>query len=229
MQKSIIFLSIIGILFSNLYANDKTKTKTVAVLKKVVHNVSFNNSDNSKWTEAKKGIPIRSGDGIKTGTRSLAVVSFLDGSVLLVRAESIVHIYGQVKAGSENKETHIESGIVGFKVKKQREDEKFTFTTPTGLASIRGTEGFFKVNLNETLLVVEEGLIEVRGLRGVKQSGSVGAGRTALILANGTVHIEKTNKKNIKLLNKVKKIRTVKYKIETDSGDYEIEILEKQK
>ena len=227
MKKSIIFLSIFLILLANLYAKDKEKT--VAVLKKVVKEVSYNNSNNSDWETAKKGIPLRNGYGIKTGSRSLAVISFLDGSILLVRAESIVHVYGKVDAGKENKETHIESGIVGFKVKKQSEDEEFNFTTPTGLASIRGTKGFFKVDLNETMLVVEEGLIEVKGLKGAKESGSVSAGNTAVILANGKVRIDKTNKKNLKLLNKVKKTKTVKYKIETDKGDYEIEILDKQK
>jgi len=227
MKKSIIFLSIFLILLANLYAKDKEKT--VAVLKKVVKEVSYNNSNNSDWETAKKGIPLRNGDGIKTGSRSLAVISFLDGSILLVRAESIVHVYGKVDAGKENKETHIESGIVGFKVKKQSEDEEFNFTTPTGLASIRGTQGFFQVDLNETMLVVEKGLIEVKGLKGAKESGSVSAGNTAVILANGKVRIDKTNKKNLKLLNKVKKTKTVKYKIETDKGDYEIEILDKQK
>lgn len=226
MKKRIIFLSIFLILFANLYAKDKEKT--VGVLKKVVKEVSYNNSNNSDWETAKKGIPLRNGDGIKTGSRSLAVISFLDGSILLVRAESIVHVYGKVDAGKENKETHIESGIVGFKVKKQSEDEEFNFTTPTGLASIRGTQGFFKVDLNETMLVVEKGLIEVKGLKGAKESGSVSAGNTAVILANGTVQINKTNKKNLKLLDKVKKTKTVKYKIETDHGDYEIEILDKQ-
>ncbi len=227
MRKSIIFFCIVGFLFSSLYAKDKAKT--IAVLKKVVKNVSFNSSDNSEWAEAKKGIPLKSGDGIKTGTRSLAVVSFLDGSVLLIRAESIVHVYGNVDGVKEDKETHIESGIVGFKVKKQKEDEEFNFTTPTGLASIRGTGGFFKVNMDETLLVVEEGLIEVKGRKGTKQSGSVGAGNSALILADGTVKIEKTKKQSLNLLKKVKSVKTVKYKIETESGDYEIEILEKQK
>jgi len=210
---------------TNLYG--KNKEKTVAVLKKVVKEVSYKNSNNSDWEIAKKGIPLRSGDGIKTGSRSLAVISFLDGSILLVRAESIVHVFGKVESGKENKETHIESGIVGFKVKKQSKDEEFNFTTPTGLASIRGTQGFFKVDMNETMLVVEEGLIEVKGLKGAKESGKVGAGKTAVIRANGKVQITKTSKKNLKLLNEVKKTKTVKYRIETDHGDYEIEILKK--
>ena len=179
--------------------------------------------------ETKKRYPLKSCDGYKTRSRSLCVVIFPYGSGLLVRSESIVHVYGRIEAGKEDKETHIESGIVGFKIKKQREDEEFNFTTPTGLASIRGTSGFLKVNLDETLLVVDEGLIEVSATKGTKQSGSVGVGNSALIFANGTVKINKTSKYNLNLLKKTKRVKTVKYRIETDNGSYEIEILEPQK
>ncbi len=227
MKKSIIFISVVFMFLSNLIAQEKAST--VAVLKKVVQNVSHKGPNIDDWEKAKKGTPLKSGDGIKTGERSLAVISFLDGSVLLVRAESIVHVYGKVENGKEDKETHIQSGIVGFKVKKQSEDEEFNFTTPTGLASIRGTEGFFKVDLDETMLVVDEGTIDVRGLNGEKQSGTVSAGNTAIIKADGTVKIDRTTKGNLNLLDKVKRTKTVKYRIQTDEGEYEIEILEKQK
>jgi len=227
MKKYIIFISIVLIFLSNLYAQDKAAT--VAVLKKIVQDVSHKSPNVDDWENAQKGTPLKSGDGIKTGERSLAVISFLDGSVLLVRAESIVHVYGKVDKGKEDKETHIQSGLVGFKVKKQAEDEEFNFTTPTGLASIRGTEGFFKVDLDQTMLVVHEGIIDVRGLNGEKQSGTVSAGNTAIIKADGTVKIDKTTKSNLNLLDKVKSTKTVKYRIQTEEGEYEIEILEKQK
>jgi len=201
---------------------------SIAMISKIIKDVNYKSAEINDWEKAKLGTPLGNGDGVKTGKRSIAVVEFLDGSLLRVRPETEIEIYGEPKNGKQNKETEIKSGVVQFEITQQK-DEEFKFTTPTGLASIRGTSGFFKVNEQETILVVEKGIIDVFGKGGLKEKGTVEAGKTAFISANGSVKIQKTPANLLNELKNVKSTKTVKYKIETDDGEYEIEVLEEIK
>ncbi len=201
---------------------------SIAMISKIIKEVNYKSAEINNWEKAKLGTPLGNGDGVKTGKRSIAVVEFLDGSLLRVRPETEIEIYGEPKDGKQNKETEIKSGVVQFEITQQK-DEEFKFTTPTGLASIRGTSGFFKVGDEETILVVEKGIIDVLGKGGLKEKGTVEAGKTAYISANGSVKIQKTPDNLLNELKKVKSAKTVKYIIETDDGEYEIEVLEEIK
>ncbi|NOX17740.1 MAG: FecR domain-containing protein [Chlorobi bacterium] len=228
-MKNKIFISFI-LLFSFLsFAGTVWTPKpesSIAMISKIIKEVNYRSADVKNWEKAKLGTPLGNGDGVKTGKRSIAVVEFLDGSLLRVRPETEIEIFGEPKDGKQNKETEIKSGVVQFDITQQK-DEEFKFTTPTGLASIRGTSGFFKVNDDETILVVEKGIIDVFGKGGLKEKGTVEAGKTAFITSNGSVKIQKTPDNLLNELKNVKKTKTVKYKIETDDGEYEIEVLEK--
>ena len=195
----------------------------VALIKKIVLDVTFRPSGESDWETAKTGEPLLDGQEVRTGDKSLALVLFTDGSGLLrVRENSILHVYGKTQEHRLNKDTFVQKGTVGFEVNKQ-ESEEFKFTTPTAVASIRGTEGFVGVNDSTTLVAVGKGLVDVLATLGQKQSGSVPAGSVAQVGQDGVVNIYQMTDEQLKTLQDAGKTHTKKLKIDIKDGVVEIE------
>lgn len=210
-----------------LLSNDDTP---VALIKKIVKDVTFKQSDETDWELAKTGVPLQDGQEVKTGTKSLALILFTDGSGLLrVRENSILHIYGEKEADKLNKNTFLQRGQLGFQVSKQ-EDEQFKFTTPTVVASIRGTGGYIDVeNENSTTIVCETGLIELEATGGTRETGSLAGGNAANINSNGNITINPMTQNQQDQLKKNKQTDTKKIIIKTKEGDIEIEYLPENK
>jgi hypothetical protein len=133
---------------------------TVALITKIIQDVS-KKSENSDWKKAMKGEPLISGDYVRTGERSLAIVKFTDNSLLRVREQSEVRIGGEIAGGAFSKEVNIERGGIGFDVKKQQ-NEQFRFTSPTSVASIRGTKGKLITGPDGDTLTVTEGTVNLK-------------------------------------------------------------------
>ena len=224
-----IFLIIISSFITGEYllSNDETP---IALIKKIVKDVTFKESEESDWELAKTGVPLQDGQEVKTGTKSLALILFTDGSGLLrVRENSILHIYGEKESNKLNKNTFLQRGQLGFQVSKQ-EDEQFKFTTPTVVASIRGTGGYIDVeDENSTTVVCETGLIELQATGGDKQTGSLSGGNAANINSDGQITINPMNQSQQDELNKNKQTDTKKIKIKTKEGEIEIEYLPENK
>lgn len=200
---------------------------SVGVLTKVIQNVEYKSIEEGNWGEAELGGILYDGDEVRTGDRSLALLKFLDNSLLRVRENSIVTIYGDKEGTSLNKNTFIQEGKVGFEISKQ-EDEEFKFTTPTGVASIRGTTGFFEVPEDGSMLLfVSEGLVELESLRGSKETGAVGAGQVGQISPGGELRIEKASDEVQKKYNTLKRDETKRIRIKLDNGqEYILEYIE---
>lgn len=198
----------------------------IALVKKVVKDVTFKESEEADWELAKTGVPLQDGQEIKTGNKSLALILFTDGSGLLrVRENSILHIYGEKEANKLNKNTFLQKGQLGFQVSKQ-EDEQFKFTTPTVVASIRGTGGYIDVeDDSSTTIVCETGEIELQATGGEKQNGSLTGGNSANINSNGQIIINQSTDEQKNELNKNKQTETKVIKIKTENGEIEIEYL----
>lgn len=206
-------------------SEEAANSKSVAILNKVVKDVEHQKIQTDDWEEAKRGMTLQDGHSIRTGGRSLALVTFLDKSLLRVRENSIVKIFSSIEGTKQNKNTQIDQGVVNFDVSKQQ-DEEFKFTTPTGLASIRGTSGYFEVIPDKTWLIVEEGLVEVKALSNGGEVQNVGAGNTAEIDKEGNISIRPTTEDEKAKLNNSKKDKTIKYIIETSEGEYELELFD---
>ncbi len=182
----IIFTGLV-IFSSSIFA---LKPPSVGVLTKMIQSVEYKAAETEEWGDAELGSIMNNGDEVRTGNRSLAIIKFLDNSLLRLRENSLVTLYGTKVESKLNRNTSIEQGKVGFDVSKQ-EKEEFKFTTPTGVASIRGTKGFFYVPQDGSMLLyVREGLIDVESVVGEKQSGSVGAGQVAIVDLDGNVRVE---------------------------------------
>ena len=201
----------------------------VALVTKTIQVVS-RKTPATEWSKAAKGDPLASGDQVQTGVKSLAVVKFIDNSIVRVREQSELTITGESSSPrSLSKEVKMSQGVLGFDIKKQQQNEQFRFTSPTSVASIRGTKGKRSCGANGDTLLTLEGLVNLLNNISNKDldipagwigfcypDGSISSRKAtedelndALNLVNGTVNdikIElqdsKGNKKDLRIQNK---------------------------
>ncbi|MEW6196261.1 MAG: FecR family protein [Bacteroidota bacterium] len=199
----------------------------IAIVKKVVKDVTYRKAtDDVDWEEAKISTQLFAGGEVKTGSKSLAVVLFTDGSgVLRVRENSILNIYGEKKDKNLNKNTVITKGVVGFDVNKQSEEEEFKFTTPTAVASIRGTNGFVgHDDLDSvTTIFVRRGNVGFTTSNG--NQGNVNGGFTARINPDGSFFLETSTDNDNNLFRQTNRTQVKKLRMRTNDGVVEIEYL----
>ena len=134
-------------------------TPTLALIMKVIPDV-MKKGTTSQWNTAIKSDQLSAGDQLKTGKNALAVLKFLDKSIVRVRELSEITI-GSDAVGKLTKLVQLNGGTVGFDVKKQT-NEQFRFTSPTSVASIRGTKGKWCGGRGNDTLVVNEGLVNLK-------------------------------------------------------------------
>ncbi|AFN73500.1 hypothetical protein MROS_0256 [Melioribacter roseus P3M-2] len=233
MRLKVIFLLIAPLIFGFNAGQGDNKRKPVdeskeiiALIKKAFNNVTYRLSEEeSEWREAKIGLPLSDGNELRTGSKSLAVVIFKDGSGLLrVRENSILHIYGASEDRKLNKDAFIQRGMIGFDVNKQSEGEEFRFTTPTVVASIRGTNGFLEFDEDSTFTMsLESGMADLsfRGPQG--GTGQLNQGNTVVITPEGNFQFRSQNQEDMNKINLSKQAAVKKIYIETDEGTIEIE------
>jgi hypothetical protein len=158
---------------------------TVGLISKVIQDVSHKQIDKD-WQKAQKGEPLTSGDRVKTGERSIAIIKFLDNSLVRVRELSELAVSGKKDGEAFLKSVDLQNGVVGFSIQKQRPQEEFRFSSPTSVASIRGTGGLFATSDSSDTLIVIEGTVNFTNkLTG--QSVDVHSGYTGIFGPNGTL------------------------------------------
>lgn len=160
---------------------------SVALVCKVVRDVSCKEALKD-WQIATPGVTLSSGDRVKTGENSVAVIKFKDNSLVLVLERSVFTVTGTTKGSLFSKSVNVENGAVGFNIKKQRSDEEFRFSSPTSVASIRGTGGqFVSCALSDTLTLIE-GAVVLTNLLSF-ESVDVQAGYTGISNPDGTIFV----------------------------------------
>jgi hypothetical protein len=185
-------LSTLALLFSvSLAAANTNKTKSsesnrtpvadVAIVIKTVKDVQAK-IGNMPFKPAQRGQNLSSGDAVKTGEKSFSILRFVDGSVIRVQENSEIKVRGEKSDGKMEKTVDINFGKLGFNV-KQKPGEQFRFTSPTSVASIKGTIGAYISDSDGSSLTIVEGMGELETRDGKKYT--VGAGETAFVNANG--------------------------------------------
>ena len=134
---------------------------TLALITKVVREVSLRN-DAEDWGTAEKGDILKTGDRVKTGRQSLAILKFNDRSIVRVRENSEIAMTTESDGRGAVKTLDGADGSYGFDIQKQKENEKFRFTSPTSVASIRGTMGTWSSGSGNDTLVLPEGLVNLK-------------------------------------------------------------------
>ncbi|MBI5475886.1 MAG: FecR domain-containing protein [Ignavibacteriales bacterium] len=128
----------------------------VAVVKKAVNNV-IKESSGGKIERAEKSPSLFSNDKLITGRKAFALVKFVeDNSILRIREQSILTIKADGPRNSSLKEAFLDKGSVGFDITKQQNNQQFQLTSPTSVASIRGTKGkWCRSEHSDTLILIE--------------------------------------------------------------------------
>lgn len=157
----------------------------IALFSKVILDVTRRHAD-AEWMEAKRGETLGSGDRVRTGERSIALIKFKDNSLLRVREQSEVVVTGGMSGSAFSKSVSVQRGATGFNIKKQRPEEEFRFTSPTSVASIRGTAGQFSAHPDGDTLIVLEGLVSLTNTLSARTVG-VKAGFTGISAPDGSV------------------------------------------
>ena len=183
-KKTFVVASLIAAAFFAAGFYPSGENTTVALAVKVILDVS-KKSEKVDWAKAKKGDMLYSGDDLKTGDRSIAIIKFLDNSMLRVREKSELKVYGQNKDGKFSKTVHITRGEFSFDIQKQ-ENEQFIFSSPTSVAAIRGTQGDMTNLSDGDKLTVLEGLVSFLNTLS-NTTLDVGAGETAFSGKDGKI------------------------------------------
>jgi hypothetical protein len=157
---------------------------SVGLVSKVVFDVTRKELD-SDWQKASRGETLASGDRVKTGDRSLAVIKFKDNSLVRVRERSELTVTGSMSGRAFSKEVRVDKGVVGFTIQKQHPEEEFRFTSPTSVASIRGTGGSFSRQVADTLIVTDGSILFSNLVS--NQSVTVEAGFTGISNSDGSI------------------------------------------
>ena len=160
---------------------------TIALVSKVILDVT-RKEVGKDWAPAKRGATLVSGERLKTGEKSFAVIKFKDNSMLRVREKSEVLLSGVVQGSSFSKGGELERGIIGFNIKKQQAGEEFRFSSPTSVASIRGTSGQFGSADSIDTLIVLEGLVRLTN-KISSQSADVKDGHTGISSPDGILQV----------------------------------------
>ena len=194
----IIFVTILSLSITDL--SIAQKKKPVATIFKPVGTVDYKTGEKD-WTKAKPATPLIAGDIIRTQENSFAIVKFLENSIIRVQEKSEVTISGEITKGEFSKNVYLQRGEVGFQVKK-RLNEKFEFSTPTSVASIRGTGGLLIAGQDSNdVLILGNGNVDFKNLISniiLKVKG----GQTAFSMADGSIKVEDSTPEEKRLVNR---------------------------
>ncbi len=159
----------------------------VAIVSKVVRDVVRKESF-SEWQSARRGEVLSSGARVKTGDNSVAVLKLKDNSFVRVRERSELTIKRSENGSSFSTSVNVEYGGVGFHITKQRDADEFRFTSPTSVASIRGTGGRFVSHSESDTLTLVEGMVVFTNVHSAA-SVEVRAGYTGISRPDGTISV----------------------------------------
>lgn len=196
-KRNIIILSALFV-FAGSLAFEAASTPANVALFWIIKNSVEKKQAAQNWKNAKKGELIYGGDLVRTQKQSFALIKFNDASTLRLGPNAEVQVYGEDNPSS----TNVTSGDVGFSMTK-RKTKPFEFTTPTSVASIRGTQGLLVVQLSGTdFLTIIEGLVRFSN-NFSHDTVDVGAGETGVSARNGEINVHKSTQVDLNRLTQL--------------------------
>jgi len=202
------------------------KSYTAAIVTKVIQDVKHKSGD-SDWIPTKVATQLKTNDLLNTGKRSVAVLKFLDGSILRVRENTTIMIFADKKDKGLIKNTRLDNGKIVFDVQKQSDDDKFIITTPTAVATVRGTSGLIEaLNDGSTLLILETGIVEIESTGDNKQTTSIEAGTTAVVNLDGSIVKTESTEEQKKAFQNANKTNEKVIQIQTNQGNFKLYYLD---
>lgn len=165
--------------------------KPSAVIIKTKGDVSVTNSS-GKSLKAKRGTRLEDGDQIKTGEKGSLALKFLDdNSLLRMRPNSTCTINTTKEKNSVAKNIFVEVGSIFSKITKGP-NTSFRVTTPTSVASVKGT-AYWTVQKFKggTQFFGEEGVVEISNDAGL---ALMKAGETGIVTSKNSLPIVRKTK-----------------------------------
>jgi len=141
-------------------------TKVVAAISTMKGLVMVKPSGSRKYIPAYKGQMIKSGEWIKTKDGVFVAIVFLDGSNIKIQQQTEVKITSYRMTAKDLKTNlNMSKGQAWSDVADQGSGGEFVITTPTAVASVKGTEFdlAYDAENDETTLIVVEGEISFEG------------------------------------------------------------------
>jgi len=174
-----------------IFAASVVYAKPAAVVIKAKGDITITNSA-GKSLKAKRGTRLENGDKIKTGSKGRLAVKFLDdNSLLRIRPNSSLTVNTKKEQNSVAKNIFVEVGSIFSKITKGT-NTSFRVTTPTSVASVKGTI-FWTVQKNKggTQYFGEEGVIEISNDAGL---ALMKAGETGIVNSKNSLPIVRKTK-----------------------------------
>jgi hypothetical protein len=196
---SLMILIFIGLTYPAHLAGQQAGTQndrpTIALVNRVVQIVE-RRSPEIEWRAAKIGDLLNSGDVIKTGPASFSLVRFYDNSLLRIRELTEIIVYADRDRSAYHRNIQVDRGGVGFDVRKQEAD-RFEFSTPTSVASIRGSSGSFTIVPGESdVLLMSTGRALLRNLLSGEELDVIG-GEIAFSHSDGSLDKRSVNQDDL--------------------------------
>lgn len=171
---------------------------SVAVVTKVRGNVEIRKgSSNPVFSPVKAGQLLNDEDFIRTGANAFAVLIYLDDkSMVKLKGDTNLEIRGKRVGKGLEKNLEITGGTIRAVVSQQRRGE-FTVTSPTSVASVKGTS-FWIVSNSQTgdQVYNEEGVVQLTNLT----SGDIVdllANQTGISTTDGGLSVAETIAANV--------------------------------
>ena len=192
MKKIIFTLILITLMFAALNAAG-VGLLTAAKGKVTLHRAS-------KSIKFKVGDSIQNKDEIRTKAESFAAYKYIDDSCTIkVFSNSYVLINTSQSGNTLNKNLKVNSGNVYTQVKPNSKGS-VKITTPTTVASVKGTEFLTRVNDDgEVSYIVAKGTVNVV-ISDTGESSDVNAGQTASVGSDLVLNVRETSQEDIESL-----------------------------
>lgn len=224
---SVLFIAVfifLGFTFPTIF----NKSYTAAVVTKVIQDVKHKSGDEN-WVQTKPLTQLKTNDLLSTGVKSVAVLKFVDGSIVRVREKSTIIIFADKKEKGLIKNTKLESGKIIFDVNKQVDDDKFIITTPTAVATVRGTTGLVEtLSDGSTFVLVETGVVEVESTGEKKDSQILEAGTVSVVQPDGTIIVSEATEEQRSSFSNANKTNEKTIQIQTNRGNFKIYYLDSE-
>jgi hypothetical protein len=133
----------------------------VAVVIAARGKVNLQRTQETKSQDLRKGTVLYDGDKISTAAASLCAIKFTDDkSLLRIKAKSTCTI--EAKKEKDRTDKNIIVGVGTFLARLIQPKGKFTITTPTSVASVKGTEWWTIQMLDgRTMYICLDGLVDL--------------------------------------------------------------------
>jgi hypothetical protein len=160
-MRSKIYKTSIVLAFLMAFAVASMAAETIAIVLKVKGKVTVQRGDKASSLQPKRGLRLQHGDELVTGPKSYAAIRFSDdASLVRIRSNSTCRIQGKKEKNEIIKNVYLEAGTIFARVTQQK--GKFEISTPTSVASVKGTEWIAEQRLTGgTFYYGLEGVVEI--------------------------------------------------------------------